>query len=452
MFRRRLLCAVLAAWLAVPALTRAAGPQFIGMGDSIGEAVQSADASAATQVFSYLNLIGARLGGPFPQAYIRTNLFGFVGGTMNRSRIHPAVEGLNLAVSGADVDSLLRDRADGVTDSETDLILSPRLGSQMEIAESLQPVFVACWIGNNDALGAVTAFDQLNGSQLTPLSSFTADFTEIADRLQAMGSKAVFGTIPDVSTIAFLLSRDEVTAVLGSAGGMAPGDRTSIVAVLLIRIGAAPISLLSDPDFILTAAEAGLISQRISEFNTVIKDVAAARGMGVADIGQLFEIIASNPPVVFGIPVTTRFLGGIFSLDAVHPSNIGQAMVANVFINAFNATYGAGMTPLSLQELSFLFLTDPFVDHDRDGKVRGRFGAGLLETIMRSLEISGDPDDFNPGVFSAETAPGIRPELGSRVLSEIRRLTGKNLHGAPLAEIAAEFGRLFGLERFQADR
>jgi hypothetical protein len=449
MFGNWLSYAILATLLAVPPLTRAAGPQFVGMGDSIGEGVQSADASVVTQVFSYVNLIGARLGGPFPQAYLRTNPFAFVGGTIGRSRINPAVEGLNLAVSGTDVDSMLHDRADATINSETDLILSPRLGSQLEIAEALQSEFVACWIGNNDALGAALAFNHLDGSQLTPLASFIADFTEIADRLQAIGSKVVFGTIPDVSSIAFLLTRDEVIAILGSAGSMAPGDRTTIVTALLIRLGLAPTSLLSHPDFVLTSAEAGLISQRIAEFNAVIKDVAAARGMGVADMNQVFETITSTPPVLLGIPVTTRFLGGIFSLDAVHPSNIGQAVTANVFINAFNATYGAGMAPLSLQELLFLFLTDPFVDHDQDGTVRGRPGAGLLESVMHGLGISGDPNDFDPGVLSADRTPGIRPELGNRVLSEIQRLTGKNLQGAPLAEITAAFGRLFGLERFQ---
>ena len=144
---------------------------FVGMGDSIGEGVQSGDASESTQPFNFLNLIALRLGTSFPLPLIRTSIFGTVGDTSTRSRINPNVAGLDLAVSGADVSSILRDRADATSpaliNSETDLVLFPRLGSQIEIAETLRPNLVACWIGNNDVLGAVTSFDQMDLSQMT---------------------------------------------------------------------------------------------------------------------------------------------------------------------------------------------------------------------------------------------------------------------------------------------
>jgi hypothetical protein len=78
---------------------------FVGMGDSIGEGVQSGDASEATQPFNFLNLIALRLGTSFPLPLIRTGIFGTVGDTSARSRINPNVAGLDLAVSGADVSS-----------------------------------------------------------------------------------------------------------------------------------------------------------------------------------------------------------------------------------------------------------------------------------------------------------------------------------------------------------
>src|SRR6266480_3642344 len=103
---------------------------FVGMGDSIGEGVQSGDASESTQPFNFLNLIALRLGTSFPLPLIRTGIFGIVGDTSSRSRINPNVAGLDLAVSGADVSSILRDRADATSpaliNSETDLVLFPR--------------------------------------------------------------------------------------------------------------------------------------------------------------------------------------------------------------------------------------------------------------------------------------------------------------------------------------
>jgi hypothetical protein len=104
------------------------------------------------------------MGAPFPIPLIGSGLFGAVGSTDGRERRDASVQTLNLAVSGADVRSLLVDAANAATvsaiDSETDLVLFPRLGSQMQIVESLSPQYVACWIGNNDALGAVTSFDR----------------------------------------------------------------------------------------------------------------------------------------------------------------------------------------------------------------------------------------------------------------------------------------------------
>jgi hypothetical protein len=113
-------------------------PLFIGMGDSLGEGVQSADASTRTQPFSYLNLVGQQLGVTFPLPLIQSGPTGIVGETKNRSRVQASLVASNLAVSGADVDSLLNLQAGTPISNETDLVLAPRTGSQMQIAESLQ--------------------------------------------------------------------------------------------------------------------------------------------------------------------------------------------------------------------------------------------------------------------------------------------------------------------------
>src|SRR5438093_2582183 len=63
--------------LVAPAARKATGQTsfalFVGMGDSIGEGVQSADANLFTQPFSFPNLIASRMSAPFPIPLIRTN-------------------------------------------------------------------------------------------------------------------------------------------------------------------------------------------------------------------------------------------------------------------------------------------------------------------------------------------------------------------------------------------
>ncbi|HKY23378.1 MAG TPA: SGNH/GDSL hydrolase family protein [Vicinamibacterales bacterium] len=373
---------------------------FVGMGDSIGEGVQSADASYATQPYSFLNLIAWRMGAPFPLPYILSDWLASISSVDQRPRFDPSVAGLNLAVSGADVGSLLRDRADAATtadiNSETDLVLFPRQGSQMEIAEGLQPQVVACWIGNNDALGAVLASDHLDASQLTPIPQFEADFTEIVLRLQAIGAKVVFGTIPDVTRIAYLIDNDDLVRFLGSDHGLPEGSWTTLPTLLGLKLGLVSPSILSDPNYVLDAAEAATISARIAAFNNIIRSVATAHGMAVADTALVFDAIANEGMTIAEVPITTRMLGGLFSLDGVHPSNFGQGLAASVFIDALNAKYGLNIAPIDWPILGSLFLTDPFIDRDGDGRVSGRFGYGVLETIGSIVGLSGDTSNNLP--------------------------------------------------------
>jgi hypothetical protein len=141
-----------------------------------------------------------------------------------------------------------------------------------------------------------------------------------------------------------------------------------------------------------------LIQERITTFNLIIQEETARYNFPVVDINAMFGSIVTDPPSFFGIPLTNRYLGGIFSLDGVHPSNIGHALVTAAFIDKIGSHYNMNIPPISQSTMEAIFLTDPFVDKDNDGKVTGRFGTGFLETLGPFLGISGDVDDFNPGV------------------------------------------------------
>ena len=147
--------------------------------------------------------------------------------------------------------------------------------------------------------------------------------------------------------------------------------------------------ILKDPDYVLDAEEIQLIQERTVEFNRIIHEAADSIGMPVVDINGLFDEISVNPPIFFGTPLTPRFLGGLFSLDGVHPSNIGHALIANSFIETINSRFNKDIPLIEDETLAWIFLTDPFVDINGDNKVRGRLEAGLLETLapflLRSL-------------------------------------------------------------------
>ncbi len=106
----KILTLVFCAWLAaITAEAQLVAPSqlVVGLGDSLGEGVQSADAAYQTQIHGYLPLIAAQMGVLFPLPLIKTGLFGVVGNVNGRSRLNPSALSADLAVSGANSTSIL---------------------------------------------------------------------------------------------------------------------------------------------------------------------------------------------------------------------------------------------------------------------------------------------------------------------------------------------------------
>lgn len=407
--------------LALPLSAAADTTHVAIMGDSISEGVQSADASWSTQALTYGNWVTAMLGSPASLPFLHQSLLGLVGNPAGRGRFYPDAITDDVAVSGASLSDLLRDRPNATSvaeiDNELDLVMYPRLQTQIEYVESLAPDYVLCWIGNNDVLSAATSFTALDASQMTPVAEFDSDYVELADRLKALndtyGTKTVFANIPDVTDIGFLVSRQEAEAWLGFPVNLPDGYYTSVVAVLLMSI-AGNDNLLADPNYVLDPTELTAIRDRIAAFNGIIAREAARIGMPVVDINGIFAQLVANPPVWAGVQLTPTLLGGLFSLDGVHPNNTAHALIANEFIKAMNANFATSIPLLSPQVLAAVFLTDPDTDKDGDGRAVGRLGAGLLETVAYLTGITGDPSDAIPGASVASVAAQLTAQQGGK--------------------------------------
>lgn len=398
---RRLAAPLLALGLALGAGSVQAQPQrVVIVGDSISEGVQSADAGWTTQALTYGTWVTFLMGSPDSIPYLNHSLLGIVGDPAGRNRFAPNAITDNVAVSGATLGDVLRTRANAASeaqiDDEFDLILYPRLQTQIEYAESAPPDYILCWIGNNDVLSAALSFSAFDASQLTPVAQFDQDFVELADRLKALhnnfGTRTVFANIPNVTDIGFLVDRAVAEAALGFPVALPDGSYTSVVAVLLMGIFGND-GLLDNPAYVLNPAEVAIIQDRIAVFNGIIDREAARIGMPVVDANARFADFVANPPVIAGVSLTNTFLGGLFSLDGVHPNNIAHALIANEFIQTMQNEFGTAIVEIPQPVLEYIALTDPHVDKDSDGQVGGRFGAGMLESVALLLGITGDADE-----------------------------------------------------------
>jgi hypothetical protein len=101
---------------------------------------------------------------------------------------------------------------------------------------------------------------------------------------------------------------------------------------------------------VLSAAETATVEARRQELNGIIRAVAGASGAALVDIAAIFDQVVQRGIVMGGITLTTDFLtGGLFSLDGVHGSPIGYAIIANAFIDAINETYGGAIPGVSMK-------------------------------------------------------------------------------------------------------
>ncbi|KQK27177.1 G-D-S-L family lipolytic protein [Chryseobacterium aquaticum] len=92
---------------------------------------------------------------------------------------------------------------------------------------------------------------------------------------------------------------------------------------------------------VLTEMEAAKVLAATASYNTTIKNLADSKGLAFVDMNAKMTELNSKSGIVWdGVKYTATFVtGGAFSLDGVHLTGRGYAIVANEFIKSINAKY-----------------------------------------------------------------------------------------------------------------
>ena len=322
-----------------------------------------------------------------------------------------------LAVPGANVSDVLN-TVTKASNPLYDLILRGQ-GTILQQAAKLQPTFILLWIGPNDVLGAAR---EGTIDKLTPVASFRADFQTLLDQLLAIPTHPgmVVANVPDLTAVPFVTTvppfvvdpstslpvRNPLTGqlipLIGPDGPLAlpgPGTTGDFVTILAIPLlqqgyglppgipGANGIPL---PDaVVLNRSEIRTIQQRVDDLNGVIADEAGSRDLPLVDVNALFNRVKTEGFALGGIHYDETFVtGGIFSLDGFHPTDVGQVMVADAFIETINRGYGASIPPVD--------------------------ASGILGVDFRRLQTSGKAGawwlspEMAAAVTAMERSPGFR--------------------------------------------
>lgn len=233
--------------------------------------------------------------------------------------------------------------------------------------------FFTNWLGNNDALAYATSGGA--GDVLTDMNVFNSTYSLLIARLTANGAKGVCATIPDVTTIPYFTTVTVPLVLAGvqkanptvqalyinartASGSYAPRPATASDLIVLTfptsKIGTTtstnpypyglhPLNPI-ETQYVLDAGEIALVKQYVLSYNNSIKLIAQSKGLAVFDAFTFLTNVKANGLVVNGVSLSSSYIsGGIFSLDGVHLTPRGYAIVADEMIKVINSTYGSSI-------------------------------------------------------------------------------------------------------------
>ncbi|WP_035668834.1 SGNH/GDSL hydrolase family protein [Flavobacterium sp. 83] len=108
--------------------------------------------------------------------------------------------------------------------------------------------------------------------------------------------------------------------------------------------------------WILTKDEIAEVKVATDAYNVTIKAIADAKGLAFVDTKVIMTQLSSGGIVSNSFTLTSAYVtGGAFSLDGIHPSPRGYALIANAFTAAINAKYSSTLKPVDLSQYSILY-------------------------------------------------------------------------------------------------
>jgi hypothetical protein len=214
-----------------------------------------------------------------------------------------------------------------------------------------------------------------------------------------------------------LVVNGQQVPLLGPDGPLPPGTLVTLAAGTLLAQGhgiptvAGGRGTALPDEVILDAGEVSFLRDRVNANNAAIAEICQAASIPVVDVNRFYRDILSGGYVVGGVVLRGSFLtGGLISLDGVHPTDLGYAILANEWIRVINQS-GGDLEPVDLGPFTGMV-----------GKV------GDLDASRRSMR--------------RRTSSGIRGRLDSRHsrarASRSRRSSPQGEHSRRWASMAAQ--------------
>jgi len=243
---------------------------------------------------------------------------------------------------------------------------------------STNPTFFAMMLGVDDVLGY--AKKGASVGEMTPVSGangFSSNLTELIDSLMVKGAKGILATVPDISELPYFttipynglnLTADKAASLnqifnpIGISFQVGPNpfiiEDPAIGGFGVRKMVEGECVLLSVPldsvkcyqmgsvfpfrdEFVLTLDEMDEIQTRISQYNAEISQLATDNNLALVDAYSFYKKLRSGM-MYNGVNMSLTFVsGGAVSLDGLHLTPRGNALLANEFIRSINTKYNS---------------------------------------------------------------------------------------------------------------
>jgi lysophospholipase L1-like esterase len=352
--------------------------KYVAIGDSLTAGFQNGGLFEACQKFSFPNLIAEQLGiEDFQQPLISHPGIPPVMTLISRHPLrlkrkygfgHLMNAGLtrsydNLGIPAATLCSVLNpnDPECAIINPFMGIVLGES-GNIIKHALSLAPDLITFWLGNNEIFRAVMN-GKVNVDTVFPAKKYALLLDHALMELSTSGAKTAIANIYDVTLSPYVMAiptsitnphtgtsikdaKGNSIAYLGPEGPLTEGWKITHGALGFINRGyGIPIAhggngvQLSD-ELTLSPDEISFIKKTVIGYNDIISKAAEKHGAVIVDMYSLFNKIAVNGYTVCGIKYTIEYpQGGLISLDGIHPTALGYAIIANEFIQKINEAF-----------------------------------------------------------------------------------------------------------------
>lgn len=366
--------------------------RYLAIGTSVSAGVQSDGLIAATQATSWPAQLAAAAGRTLNQPLIDgtgchsplvaplasgVRLSGEPAGedasllscSALRSDVFLPVD--NVGLNGARAKDALNTTPENIADPGNATVYGRVLQpgqTQVSTMMAANPKLVSVELGANEVLEARYGI-AIEGGNLASYDDFVADYDKVLDSVQKVTKIAVVvGLIDDLGHAAAFRTGNEIwndQAEFVNFNVNVQGDCQNSSNLVFIPfavptalqyatyyaqhgLGPYPFSCAGQApavaDFILTSSEQATVNNLMHKMSAHIQAEATTRGFAYFALGSLYDRNDIKGPFsLVGFLTTAKPFGDYFSLDGLHPSALGQTVLARAAAQALNDRYDLGI-------------------------------------------------------------------------------------------------------------